>query len=134
MFDSDGPVKRPGGRTAGRPTVAQLSSNAQSNSESGPVPVAFLNVGTCNPILPDSVLVFLSSPILADQNIVLLDQRGTDTSRPRLECADVTSDSVDMQTNAESELEDVYTLMTARRACACRLVASGIDLRAFKAG
>jgi hypothetical protein len=130
MFDSDVPVKRPGGRTAGRPTVAQLSSKARSNW----VPVAFLNVRTCDPILPDSVLVFLSSPILADQSIVLLDQRVTDTSRPRLECADVTSDSVDMQTNAESELEDVYTLMTARRACACRLVASGIDLRAFKAG
>jgi pimeloyl-ACP methyl ester carboxylesterase len=118
----------PDGRTV-RLAVARLSSSVRDNADE--TPVAFLNGGPGGATLTSVPSVLAASPILAERDMVLWDQRGTGASRPRLGCPGFQEASEAIQRTAKSGLADARALMKASRGCVARLSSRGIDLTAF---
>ena len=71
--------------------------------------------------------------LLADRDIVVLDFRGTGTSKPALDCPEVTAleRTTFARTVDESSSEGRALVRTAVTQCHDRLVAAGVDLAAF---
>ncbi len=70
-----------------------------------------------------------TSPMAADRDIVIFNQRGTQYADPELSCPETTDILGDLLALPEDEGELLYN--EALRACYDRLVAEGVDLSAF---
>ena len=94
------------------------------NPNKAPDPVVYLEGGPGGSAL-SAVETWLSppSPLLADRDVILVDQRGTGWSEPRLSC------DKEARRHADATTDDEVAALFA--ACRRRLGSEGIDLAAF---
>ncbi|MFN8038312.1 MAG: alpha/beta fold hydrolase [Acidimicrobiales bacterium] len=104
-----------------RLAVAVLRS---PNPNKAPDPVVYLEGGPGGSAL-SAVETWLtpSSPLLADRDVILVDQRGTGWSEPRLSC------DKESRRHPEASTDDEVAALFA--ACRRRLTSEGVDLAAF---
>lgn len=73
------------------------------------------------------------APVLASQDLILFDQRGTGYSRPSLNCPEIDNLEVEAIDEQLSEEQAFVRRLAAYRQCRDRLERSGVDLNAYSA-
>lgn len=119
------------GRIVRLRTVVLRSTNPAG---ARPDPFVFLTGGPGSAALDGVYLPSLTAdflaPIQATRDVVILDQRGTGRSLPSLACPEVPPRHLAFA-EALTPAEEAERELHGTRACAARLVASGVDLSAY---
>jgi pimeloyl-ACP methyl ester carboxylesterase len=110
--------------------LAVLVLKARNETEHNS-PLVILQGGPGGSAIDDLVYHFTSSPILDDRDIVLIDQRGSGYSEPRLDCPELI-DLLDNSSSVDAEEDRLEKLSNdALIACIDRLTQDGINLEAY---
>lgn len=106
------------------------------NPNKAPDPVVFLQGGPgAATIVLAPILVSAYHPILAERDIILMDQRGTGFAEPRLDCAGISSSSsragLRAQLRSADLSDELHRQAELLAQCGQSLRAAGVDLRAY---
>jgi pimeloyl-ACP methyl ester carboxylesterase len=116
---------RPAGRQV-RLAIAVVHAQA---AKPEPDPVVFLAGGPGSSAVAGTVgLARSAASVLAHRDLIVLDQRGTGFSEPRLACPEVAAADMRVLTEPHSRAEKVAWELEALLACGERLRAEGIEL------
>ena len=121
------------GRIVRLPTVI-LHANGSDPASRQADPFVFLTGGPGSAALDGVYLPSLTAdflaPIQAARDVVIFDQRGTGRARPSLDCPEVPARHLGFA-EALTPAEEAARELDGARACATRLVGSGVDLSAY---
>lgn len=120
------------GKTIRLPVAILRSPNPNKASD----PVVFLQGGPgAATIVLAPILVSAYRPILAERDIILMDQRGTGFAEPRLDCPGISSSSLrarlQAQLRATDQAEALQWQAKQLAQCGQALQAADVDLRAY---
>jgi pimeloyl-ACP methyl ester carboxylesterase len=110
--------------------VAVIKSNAASSQKNKPVVVIEGGPGSG---AINSVWSWISHPLRATSDIVLIDVRGTGLSEPKL-CPDLGNDFLQILAKNQSPSEDELEKAKAALKCQRKLLVEEIDIRAYHSG
>ena len=120
---------QPDGPTIRLP-VAIFKSTSQT---SAPDPIVYLEGGPGGNPLESLWLTYnlRFAPLTQNQDLIILDQRGTGLSEPALDCPEIDALELELLNKDLSVSEEDARLLEAVRICHARLAAAGIDLTAY---
>lgn len=95
-----------------------------------PDPIVYLEGGPGGSAL-DGLDTWLASPLLADRDLILIEQRGTEYAEPELDCPELKEVYVDTWVAGLDDKEMAAAEVAAAARCRERLAAQGIDLAAY---
>jgi pimeloyl-ACP methyl ester carboxylesterase len=108
--------------------VVVLKGNGESPQ---PDPLVMAQGGPGGSTIDSYASLMRNSPLRRDRDIVLFDQRGTNHTRPALECDELNQLTIDTAEQDLSDEESDRLSMEAVQACRERLINEGADLSAF---
>lgn len=120
----------PGGRAI-RLAVAVFRS---AGTREGTPPLIWLDGGPGGASLDSTgtaIAGSLARALMADRDLILIDQRGTGHSLPSLACPEVVQAKYELWARRMSAAEESESELRARAACRTRLAGEGIDLSAY---
>jgi pimeloyl-ACP methyl ester carboxylesterase len=110
--------------------LAILILKARNETEQNP-PLVILHGGPGGSAIKNMVDYFTSSRILYDRDVILIDQRGSGYSEPRLDCPELIDYWYDDSEANEEEGSEENGEAQALEACKERLTQEGIDAEAY---
>jgi pimeloyl-ACP methyl ester carboxylesterase len=120
----------PSGRTI-RLAVALFRS---AGANRGTPPLVWLDGGPGGASLDSTgtaIAGSLARALVADRDLILIDQRGTGFTLPSLACPEVVQAKYELWARRVSEAEETEIALRARAACRTRLAGEGINLAAY---
>lgn len=109
----------------------RLKSTAETQNQVDTGPLFMAQGGPGGSTIDTYLTPMMSHALLKDRDIILFDQRGTEYSRPNLNCPEIDTLTVDTLDQQLSLDESERLNLAAMTACHDRLVKEGINLSAF---